>query len=166
MADPRCWRCRGTGEVTNRYGARVCHCVYRRVFRVCMRRYEQSRSFGGLLCGAGLAQRVSRCQGLSTEPRAYREAAYTADIELTAKRALTGRTMARAIWWYHFMHGCDWQNCIRLIRYQVGLPLDRGNYFHEVYRTEVMLGRVFLEMRPYSLCPQEYFGFYRRTSDE
>lgn len=166
MADPRCRACRGTGEVTNRDAARVCHCVYRRVFRACMRRYEESRAFGGLVCGAGLAQPVSRCEGLSPEPRAYREAAYTADIELTAKRALTGRTVARAIWWYHFIHGCDWANCIRLIRYQVGLPLNRGNYFHEVYRTEVMLGRVFLEMRPYSLCPQEYFGFYRRTSHE
>ncbi len=36
--------------------------------------------------------------------------------------------------------------------------MDRGNFFHAVYRIEQKLGRVFRELEPYSLFPvNEYF---------
>jgi hypothetical protein len=36
--------------------------------------------------------------------------------------------------------------------------MDRGNFFHAVYRIEQKLGRVFRELEPYALFPvNEYF---------
>jgi hypothetical protein len=37
--------------------------------------------------------------------------------------------------------------------------LDRGTFFHSIYRIEQRLGRVFAELEPYALYPlSEYFG--------
>jgi hypothetical protein len=37
--------------------------------------------------------------------------------------------------------------------------MDRGSFFHTVYRIEQSLGRVFCELEPYALYPlDEYFG--------
>jgi len=37
--------------------------------------------------------------------------------------------------------------------------MDRGTYFHSLYRLENRLGRVFAEVLPYPLYPlDEYFG--------
>lgn len=54
---------------------------------------------------------------------------------------------------YYFLLGADWKLCCR----QLGM--DRGNFFHAVYRIEQKLGRVFAELDPYGLDPvDEYFG--------
>ena len=38
------------------------------------------------------------------------------------------------------------------------LRLDRGQFFHSIYRVQETLGRVFFELEPYSLYPpREYF---------
>ena len=44
------------------------------------------------------------------------------------------------------------------------MKIDRGTFFHAVYRIEQKLGRVFRELQPYSLFPlDEYFrGAYRQ----
>jgi hypothetical protein len=48
--------------------------------------------------------------------------------------------------------GADWKLCTRK------LGIDRGNFFHAVYRIEQKLGRVFRELEPYCLYPlDEYF---------
>jgi hypothetical protein len=53
---------------------------------------------------------------------------------------------------YHFILGADWKLCTR----KVGI--DRGNFFHAVYRIEQKLGRVFRELEPYPLFPlDDYF---------
>jgi hypothetical protein len=37
--------------------------------------------------------------------------------------------------------------------------MDRGNFFHAIYRIEKLLGRAFSELQPYPLYPlDEYFG--------
>jgi hypothetical protein len=37
--------------------------------------------------------------------------------------------------------------------------MDRGNFFHEIYRIQQKLGRVYRELEPYALYPlDEYFG--------
>ena len=39
------------------------------------------------------------------------------------------------------------------------MNLDRGEFFHEVYRIQQKLGRAFRELEPYALYPlEEYFG--------
>jgi hypothetical protein len=48
--------------------------------------------------------------------------------------------------------GADWKLCC------YKLQMDRGNFFHAVYRIEQKLGRVFRELEPYALFPvNEYF---------
>ena len=47
----------------------------------------------------------------------------------------------------------------------VALKMDRGTFFHAVYRIQQKLGRVFREVEPYALFPlDEYFGGTARTS--
>ena len=37
--------------------------------------------------------------------------------------------------------------------------MDRGTYFHSIYRIENRLGRIFAEVKPYPIYPiDEYFG--------
>jgi hypothetical protein len=59
---------------------------------------------------------------------------------------------------YHFILGADWRLCVRK------LGMDRGNFFHSVYRIEQKLGRAFRELQPYGLFPlDEYFHGASRT---
>ncbi|MEQ1949057.1 MAG: hypothetical protein ABL995_17835 [Bryobacteraceae bacterium] len=54
---------------------------------------------------------------------------------------------------YHFLLGADWKLCTRR------LGMDRGNFFHAVYRIEQKLGRAFRELEPYALFPlDEYYN--------
>jgi hypothetical protein len=53
---------------------------------------------------------------------------------------------------FHFLLGADWKLCARR------LGVDRGNFYHAVYRIEQKLGRTFRELQPYPLFPlDEYF---------
>ena len=54
---------------------------------------------------------------------------------------------------FHFLLGADWRLCCRQMK------IDRGTFFHSVYRVEQKLGRIFRDLEPYSLYPlDEYFG--------
>jgi len=54
---------------------------------------------------------------------------------------------------YHFLLGASWKLCTRK------LEIDRGNFYHSVYRIEQKLGRAFRETEPYALFPvDEYFN--------
>jgi hypothetical protein len=54
---------------------------------------------------------------------------------------------------FHYLLGADWKLCCRR------LNMDRGNFFHMLYRIQQKLGRVFRELQPYALFPlDEYFG--------
>jgi hypothetical protein len=54
---------------------------------------------------------------------------------------------------FHFILGADWRLCCRQLK------MDKGIFFHAVYRIQQKLGRAFRELRPYALFPlDEYFG--------
>jgi hypothetical protein len=56
----------------------------------------------------------------------------------------------------HFLHGRDWHTCCCKLR------LDRGEFFHAVYRVEKLLGAVYSMLKPYALWPvREYFAGQR-----
>ncbi len=75
---------------------------------------------------------------------------YVADFVLVSRRTLSA--LEYKIFNYHFLLGADWKLCCRR------LGIDRGNFFHAVYRIEHNLGRVFRELEPYGLFPlDEYF---------
>ena len=54
---------------------------------------------------------------------------------------------------FHFLLGADWKLCCRQLK------MERGDFFHALYRIQQKLGRVFRELEPYPLYPlDEYFG--------
>jgi hypothetical protein len=74
-----------------------------------------------------------------------------ADFCLVSRRLLT--EPEHKIFRAHFLLGADWKLCCRQFR------IDRGTFFHEVYRIEQRLGQAFAELEPYALFPlDEYFG--------
>jgi len=76
---------------------------------------------------------------------------YVADFCLVSRRTLD--EFEYKVFRFHFLLGADWKLCCRQMK------IDRGTFFHTVYRIQQKLGRVFRELRPYSLYPlDEYFG--------
>jgi hypothetical protein len=76
---------------------------------------------------------------------------FMADFCLVAKRFLS--PLEHKIFKFHFLLGADWKLCCRQMK------MDRGDFFHNVYRLEHKLGRIFKELKPYALYPlDEYFG--------
>jgi hypothetical protein len=59
---------------------------------------------------------------------------------------------------FHFLLGANWKLCCRQMK------VDRGTFFHAVYRIEQVLGQAFAQLEPYALYPvNEYFaGMIRR----
>jgi hypothetical protein len=80
---------------------------------------------------------------------------YIADLCLVSKRVLSESDYQ--IFKFHFLLGADWKLCCQR------LNMDRGNFYHQVYRIQERLGRVYAELEPYALFPlDEYFGGSKR----
>ena len=76
---------------------------------------------------------------------------YIADFCLVSRNTLS--PLEYDIFRFHYLLGADWRLCCWR------MSLDRGTFFHIVYKIEQKLGRVFRELEPYSLFPlDEYFG--------
>ena len=76
---------------------------------------------------------------------------YMADFSLVSRRVLNDSE--HRIFRYHFLLGADWKLCCHRMQ------IDRGAFFHSVYRIEQKLGRAYAELEPYGLYPvNEYFG--------
>lgn len=74
-----------------------------------------------------------------------------ADFCLVSRRELDD--FEYKIFRYHHLLGADWRLCCRQ------LQMDRGDFFHTVYRIEKKLGKIFAELEPYPLYPlPEYFN--------
>ncbi|MDQ6707778.1 MAG: hypothetical protein M3Z85_17595 [Acidobacteriota bacterium] len=82
---------------------------------------------------------------------ARRDEDYIADFCLVSKRSLD--EFEYKVFRFHFLLGADWRLCCRQMK------IDRGTFFHSVYRIQQRLGRIFRELQPFSLYPlDEYFG--------
>ena len=76
---------------------------------------------------------------------------FIADFCLVSRRVLDEHE--HRLFKYHFLLGADWKLCCRKLK------MDRGAFFHDVYRIEQKLGRTFRELEPHALFPiDEYFG--------
>ncbi len=84
---------------------------------------------------------------------------FIADFVLVSQRTLTDYEYR--IFKYHFLLGADWKLCCKK------LNLDRGEFFHEIYRIQQKLGKTFRELEPYALFPlDEYFNSTVRQPTE
>jgi hypothetical protein len=125
-----------------------CNCVFRAIFRICYARFRKNASKEKYISRVSLEANPGRQRkqtwGMKNEE-------YMADFCLVSRRILDDAQYQ--IFRFHFLLGADWHLCCRR------LNMDRGTFFHEVYRIEQKLGRAFRELEPYALFPlDEYFG--------
>ena len=149
LAQQSCSVCYGLGLRPGRAGnSAPCNCVFRAIFRACYTRFQQCASKEKYISRVSLEANPGRQRrsvwGLKDEE-------FTADFCLVSKRALSERDYR--IFKFHFLLGADWKLCCRK------LNLDRGSFFHEIYRIEQKLGKTFREIKPHALFPiDEYFN--------
>jgi len=143
-----CARCHGIGllESGRRRQSLPCSCVSRRIFRAC---YARLREILSLECQYGQVTKHI-CSGPNRRVTfGMKNEEYVADFHLISLRVLTAQE--HRIYRYHFLLGADYKLCCRK------LGLDRGTFFHAVYRIEVVLGRAFAETLPFPLFPVEQY---------
>ena len=147
LAVPNCASCYGTGMRSVKRGVpQACNCVLRSVFRACYARFRHCSTKEKYLSKVSLeytARGGHRTWGRKDEE-------YVADFTLVSRRTLTSEEYR--LFSFHFLLGADWRLCCRRLK------MDRGNFFHAVYRIEQKLGKMFRELKPYALFPlDEYF---------
>jgi hypothetical protein len=75
---------------------------------------------------------------------------YIADFLNVTKHALTDEE--HRIFRYHYLLAADWKMCCRK------LNIDRGTFYHEIYKIQEKLGRIYRDLQPYGLYPlDQYF---------
>ena len=149
LAFVQCTTCHGLGLRAGRSGQDApCNCVLRAIFRACFRRFRQC---------VEKEKYLSKCTLNFTGGRAHsfswgrKDEEYMADFLLMARRLLDDQEYR--IFRIHFLLGADWRLCT------LKLKMDRGDFFHIVYKIEAKLGKAFREEVPYGLFPlDQYFG--------
>ena len=149
LAKEGCTHCLGMGL---RRGGRVeeapCSCVLRNIFRSCYEKFRYCSSREKHLGHARLECMVGKDGNYCW---AMKDAEFVADFCLVSQRSLDEEEYK--LFRFYFLLGADWKLCCRR------LNTDRGSFFHQLYRIEEKLGRVYRELRPYALFPlDEYFG--------
>lgn len=109
----------------------ICKCVLRSIFRRCLSHYRAMADQHN----PQLKRKVLMWH--------FRSLDYRADFWLTARRSLAPHEFS--IFRRHLVAGEPWFRCCRRV--------DRGNFYHAVYRIEAKLGRAFKETQPYALYP-------------
>ena len=148
LARLSCATCRGEGARREKRGEILpCPCVLRAIFRACYARFRVCTEKEKYM------SRVSFEHFGGKERRmmwARKDEEYAADFHLVSRRVLD--PFHYQIFSCHFLLGGDWKLCCRQLR------MDRGRFFHAVYRVQETLGRIFYELEPYALYPpREYF---------
>jgi hypothetical protein len=143
LAAQSCTFCFGRGLRSGRRGQNSpCACVLRHIFRVCHARFCLCLDKEKHLSQVSLTRIPGSKRGLSF---GRKDEEYIADFLLLSRRNLDAEEMP--VFKAHMLMGADWKLCCRQ------LNLDRGSFFHIVYRIMHKLGRLFFETRPYALFP-------------
>jgi hypothetical protein len=150
LSKEKCTHCQGEGlRRTSREGpANPCNCVLRGIFRACYSRFRYCFTKEKHMSKVTL-ENCSGKDGRRVWTR--KDEDYVADFCLVSKRALDEEEYR--IFKFHFLLGADWRLCCRRMN------IDRGSFFHSIYRIQQKLGRVFRELEPFALFPLDsYFG--------
>jgi hypothetical protein len=158
-AYPRCTKCHGYGLVAGRalgspprQSLRPCKCSLRRIFLNCLNHYYKC-----------LYYQVSGMQSLSHNGKFFydfKREEFIVDFLNLSSRALrpSGKPSLRfEIFKNHFILNKQWKECCNK------LNLERGLFFHELYRAEEELGYYFLINEPYSIFP--IGSYYNRSTN-
>ena len=155
LAMAKCTTCGGYGMRPSRNGTETaCNCVLRGIFRVCFQRFKTSLQRKESI-GRPNLQHTSSPHGKLSWARKDEE--FAADFLLVAKRTLS--ESEHKLFKYYYLLGADWRLCCRQLK------MEKGIFFHHLYRVTAKLGRTFAELEPYALYPvHEYFyGEFRGT---
>ncbi len=149
LASNGCAHCRGLGLRDLLGGKqRPCVCVFRSIFRICYLRFQDCVTKEKHLSHVSF-ELHSGPNRRGTWGRKDEE--FIADFSAIARRVLDD--FEHRIFRYHFLLGADWRLCTRQLR------MDRGTFFHAVYRIEKKMGQEFGEVEPFALYPvDEYFN--------
>ena len=143
LAMEKCTTCNGFGMKPARSGkSAACNCVYRSIFRICYDRFKVSESRKERISRPNLEHTASPHGKMSW---GRKDEEFVADFLLVAKRTLT--EAEHKIFRYRFLLGADWRLCCRKLK------MEKGLYFHALYRVTAKLGRTFAELEPYALYP-------------
>ncbi len=150
-----CTNCNGSGIHRVNKGELVpCGCALRAVFRACHQRFRISLGRGH--CRTASFERNPRGK-THRNSWSRKEEEYIADFELVSRRHLDA--FHYKIFRYHFLLGADWK------LYGRRFGINRGAFYHAVYRIEEHLGRIFYELEPYALYPpRDYFAVRLKTA--
>jgi hypothetical protein len=154
LAKTSCTHCKGAGMRPIRKTRETpCKCTFRGIFRACYGRFRDCVLRGPYSSGISMEFCRGR-EGQKSYSRKREE--YMADFCLVSRRMLTDEEYR--IFRFHFLLGADWRLCCQRLK------MDRGLFFHAIYRIEQKLGKAFVELEPYALFPlSEYFsGSVRR----
>lgn len=122
--------CKVCNETGRRYGKGTCHCVLRRACRIAVGKWRSVQH---------------------RFPGRFKEILFRCDVEIAAAHVLDALHMQ--VFRLHFLYYQDWRACC------LALGLDKGAFFHAVYRIEGRLGRELLRRGIFPL--EVYFDFGR-----
>lgn len=150
LARQGCTNCQGRGWFVKTPGY-ACHCVTRAIFHQLMAEWHKIKN------AEHLAQfRVEQIgqRGGKTVRRggwSMKRPEFVADLEILAKRVLAPTDFR--VWRLYHCYGAQYREACAL------LDMDKGTFFHAVYRVENQVGRAAREVRPYALFPiADYYG--------
>lgn len=148
LAYHQCTNCNGIGLKMGRQGGIIpCNCVLRAIFRVCYNHYRDLMLQERHMSRASLDFDANRQANVVW---GRRDEEYIADFYLVTKRTLDEEEWR--LFRFRYVLGGDWKLCCKR------LGMDRGSFFHAVYRIEQKLGRIYRDLEPYALFPlDEYF---------
>ena len=149
LASQKCAHCRGLGLrlLARKDESTACDCVLRTIFRTCYNRFRHCSTKEKYLSKVTL-EIHSGPNRRGTWGR--KEEEYMADFLNVTRRSLTDEEYR--LFKFRFLLGADWKLASRK------LNMDRGTFFHAVYRIQEKLGHAFSELEPYALFPlDEYF---------
>ena len=149
LAKDSCAHCHGIGlRLGKRNQMAPCNCVLRAIFRACHSRFRYCAMKEKYISKVTMEMVRGKDRRMTW---GRRDEEFIADFCLVSRRHLDD--FEDKIFRFHFLLGADWKLCCRQMK------IDRGTFFHSVYRIQQRLGRVYRELEPYSLFPlDEYFG--------
>jgi hypothetical protein len=148
LAMETCTVCTGYGvRKSHNESLTTCKCVYRNIFRICYDRFKVSMRRKESI-GRPSLEHTSSANTRMNWVRKHEE--YVCDFLLVTKRTLNESEYL--IFNYHFLLGADWKLCCRKLK------MEKGVFFHALYRIMVKLGKTYADLEPYGLYPvHEYF---------
>ena len=136
LAKEGCTHCQGSGLRDGKQGQESpCNCVFRAIFKACYRKFRHLAQQEKHISRVRLEQVMNGKEHRQTW--GMKDEEYMADFLLVTNRSLDEDEYR--LFRFHYLLGADWKFCCRR------LNMDRGDFFHEVYRIQRKLGRVYRE---------------------